>query len=741
MDQSLGKAVIEVAISGINTVKRDVQGLRDTMAQTQVPAIGTKQLQAGINAVEASTGGMMSGVDSSPIDTATARTRRLGQEAQKAKTFWDSLSEAWANAKKEFAAFGEVFFGITPSKVEAPEPPPRKRRERDQGEQKQPAPLTQTVQQVVQPAPQQQPTAPVMAPPQPSRPAAAPPRQPETTVRNQPKQQPGDVKPVVQTVEQVVKPAKTQPMKDQTVKVKVDTKGADSSMGKLGERITQLGKSDGPEKAKDKTKKAGKEADETKSKYQKLKDTIGSIGQVAAIGFGVVSSAITSMWRVADPKGADDMEFAFGKLSIQIGRIFVPLLREVTKIVSVVADYLKDLTEEQADSIRWWVTAGLAVAGFLAILPTLISVLSGVYTAIVAVKGALMALAAGNPIGWAVIAIAALVALGVWLYKTGQLGMALQGVWANLNAIFAVGKSIVNAIVGVFILLWNIIQPIIRVVVALAGVIVGALGNAFAYILGLIKPVIDAIGAVITWLGGVTAGWGEKTSGILKKVGGFFTWLWNAIKPITDALMAVWDAIVITWESAVSMIGEMFTTMGGYFSQGGGWFDWLGSKADELYSIMSTVLGALAPLFEWAFGMIGVAIQAALKSLLFFASVMKNVLKGNFTGAVDSAMKDVEAWEKKMKEKKEEREKPKEPPTEEPKTRDNKNRGEVKQKAPQFVGLTELSRKIQTSQQDDAKAKLERDRLQESKTTNTKLDQVVTELREIKRKDSGGGFV
>jgi len=137
-----------------------------------------------------------------------------------------------------------------------------------------------------------------------------------------------------------------------------------------------------------------------------------------------------------------------------LGKVLLPTLAKGVKIIQSVVDWFNNLSDTQK---KWIVIGASVVAGLLLLIGTvmiLIALKAAILGAIAAIGSALLFLVA-NPIGLAIMAIAALVLAGIWLVKNWdrvkqdarELGAVLQNVWISIqNAVISVWNFIVSFI-------------------------------------------------------------------------------------------------------------------------------------------------------------------------------------------------------------------------------------------------------------------------------------------------------
>ncbi len=86
------------------------------------------------------------------------------------------------------------------------------------------------------------------------------------------------------------------------------------------------------------------------SYFQKM----GAAASQAAMAFTVASASMLGFTRAASPRDFQDFEVAMFGVSIQIGRLFLPLIREATQKLIDLNNWFRSLTDTQRESIMVW---------------------------------------------------------------------------------------------------------------------------------------------------------------------------------------------------------------------------------------------------------------------------------------------------------------------------------------------------------------------------------------------------
>lgn len=222
-----------------------------------------------------------------------------------------------------------------------------------------------------------------------------------------------------------------------------------------------------------------------------LSDTFTKVGAVAAKAFMGGTAAITGFVRLASPRGFDDFTVALATVGIQLGTIFVPLLRQATAFLNAFADRLRALTPEQKTHILHWVEVGLAIAGVLMIVPRVIAAINLVRGAMLAF-GVSTAFATGG-ISVLLAAAALLIPYLVQLFQgggAGNFGGAFAGAGEALEKLWNIAK-------GVFDRISLIVEQIVGIVGAIVEPVISIISRGLDALQPVLNGVIDMFGEVV----------------------------------------------------------------------------------------------------------------------------------------------------------------------------------------------------------------------------------------------------
>lgn len=246
-------------------------------------------------------------------------------------------------------------------------------------------------------------------------------------------------------------------------------------------------------------------------------------------------------------------------IGAQLLPVLTKLLQQVTPMIQKVLDW----TEKNPELTKTIVLITAAVAALLVVVPALV--------------GAITAIA--SPIGLAVIAVAALVAAGVWLYENWNMikdkaAAIWQPIAAFLTSVFDAIKAAVQTVAAVFKAVWDGIVLVVKFAIALMLAAIDALLSffdknwkehlkmalevfakiwedmkaAFDFFVTVIVPKIQAfLSAIIT-----------AVTGFSKPIIDAFSTIWNAV---ADAAKAAFDGIKSVVEGVVNWMIDKINTV------------------------------------------------------------------------------------------------------------------------------------------------------------------------------------
>lgn len=249
---------------------------------------------------------------------------------------------------------------------------------------------------------------------------------------------------------------------------------------------------------------------------------------------------------------------------------FVTLVRKIQELVT----WYKNLSPSQQDFIKKLALVVIAAGPVIAILGTLGAAVAGIGAGIAAIS---------NPVGLVIIAIVALVAAMVFLWKTSDtLREKVKALWDSFF------QNIVVPFKGPLMDTWNDIKKAwsdfvklfndgsessaqrmqyLKTIFVSAALVIGAV---FAVVIGVLRGVVGAIGpivaAILSFVGGII----KILTGLVNFIVGVFTGDWSkAWKGIQEIWDGLWDAIIGTLynvgKAIVKFIEGLVKGIAGFF--------------------------------------------------------------------------------------------------------------------------------------------------------------------------------
>ncbi len=169
------------------------------------------------------------------------------------------------------------------------------------------------------------------------------------------------------------------------------------------------------------------------AKAKESGDAFKTIGQMGAAGFATATASIAGFLSAADPYRFTIFTQKLEILSIHIGRIFIPLLIQVTDWLDQVINYFRSMSDEQREQILYWTKVVLVILGVIAALATFVAIGAKVIAVIRAISVAFTLLGYAGPVRVVVLVAMLLAGLIELLRVTGGLD-ALWKVFVKIGA-------------------------------------------------------------------------------------------------------------------------------------------------------------------------------------------------------------------------------------------------------------------------------------------------------------------
>ncbi|MEG1907228.1 MAG: phage tail tape measure protein [Gordonibacter sp.] len=313
---------------------------------------------------------------------------------------------------------------------------------------------------------------------------------------------------------------------------------------------------------------------------------------------GGVSDAYADVAGAAQ-KAADTASDSFGSKMESAMRTLMgslePLGEPLLNIATKVAEVVKGFGEWFAGIGEGGQTAALVIAGILAAIGPVLSILGNLVNIIPAITGALGGAGAGaglfggamtalsGPIGIVVGIIATLIAAFVYLWNTNegfrnsvmeawnaimttvqtiieQLRPYIEQAWIAIqNAVTTVMGVIVPLVVGAFQFIFDVVVPIVQSLMQ-------TIGALFTNVLITITGIMNGISSIVGGVWNVICGIVQTVCGLIHGiVTGDFSQMQAGISQIMDGILGIITGI---WDTISSVIGGVINTIGTIISGG-----------------------------------------------------------------------------------------------------------------------------------------------------------------------------
>jgi phage-related minor tail protein len=381
---------------------------------------------------------------------------------------------------------------------------------------------------------------------------------------------------------------------------------------------------------------------------QKIIDVVKKLVKTAApIIKGIGDKFVETFNRVKPhiEKLVSKFAEAFNKAKPHIERIgskLVEIFSKVAPVVQTIAGSIGEALPGAFDAIG--VAVQFAMDNFDKFLPIIAGVTAAlvaykaittaisaakkiqtaVTTALTAAQTALTAVMNANPIGLVCLAIGALVAAGVALYKNwDKVKAKLSALWAGIKGIFSKVKGFVS---GIF-------SGIAGVFSSILGKIKGAFEGAAGFFTSTaekIKGIFSGIGEKIK---SVFSSIPERIKGIFAGISGFFA---SAGENIKGFFAGIGETVKAFFSAIPEKIGGVFENIAGFFTTIGerikGIFAGIG---DAVNSFFSSIINRIAAIPENIAGIFAAIIEKVKGVFETMAGIFENIvdkIKGIFSG-------------------------------------------------------------------------------------------------------------
>lgn len=266
--------------------------------------------------------------------------------------------------------------------------------------------------------------------------------------------------------------------------------------------------------------------------------------------------------------GIKGATMAFGKMQEEVGKAFLPVLLQITeKMVPV----LNKITEWVQANPKLTATIAVVAAGLfalLAVVGTLGLVLPAIIGGFSALATAAGFLAAGIfaitwPVALVIAGIAALIAIGVLVYKNWETIVAFaSSAWEGIKeavsgAMTRIGEILTATWEGIKSAFWTATNFVIGLFATLLDFLVPGWDTA---LVAMWTRAVEIWNTIRAFFAEVFAAIGAGISGALTAISATWTAMWEGMKGVFEA---IWEAITSIFDAAVEGIkGAMDTLVG-----------------------------------------------------------------------------------------------------------------------------------------------------------------------------------
>lgn len=338
--------------------------------------------------------------------------------------------------------------------------------------------------------------------------------------------------------------------------------------------------------------------------------------------------------------GMQRLKVQLGNVSEALGKSLMPLLNNLVERVKPIIEKVAAWIEKNPELTTKIIMVSAAVAGLLVVVGTLGVLLP----AIIAGFGFLV-----SPVGLVVIAIAGLVAVGIWLYKNWEeIEQKATQIWGSIAAFFT---SIWNTITGTvkgavdeilfriedtfWLIEWKI-RTAFEAVLKFLGEIWNGITEVFkfavAFIAGLVIVAFEAMGIDIVKVindmyNGIVAFW-ESTKAAFGIALQFIKDLWNTVwSAVKEVFIGTWNEISAVFNTVMAVVSSVWQTVWTAFK------DFISPVVNAIKNVVTGLWSWLKGIFESASKPVSNAWSSMWDSLTSAATMawegVKNTVKSS----------------------------------------------------------------------------------------------------------------
>jgi len=238
------------------------------------------------------------------------------------------------------------------------------------------------------------------------------------------------------------------------------------------------------------------------------------------------------------------VEATISGLKMTIADTFIPILMPLVEKIKEVVTSVQNWMKENPELARVLTIVVTAIGALMVVLGPLLIMLPGIVTAVGLVGGALAVLT--GPIGIAIAAIAALIAIGVMVWKNwDKIKEKAISTWNTIAGFF---QEVWNWIAGIFQEHWDKILAVLFPAVGLPILIARNWGK----IVGIVK---DIWNRVVNWFKGIPKRIGDAFAPVKDFILAPFRAAWSGIESAINWLIRQLNKIQINIPGWVPLIG------------------------------------------------------------------------------------------------------------------------------------------------------------------------------------------
>lgn len=258
-----------------------------------------------------------------------------------------------------------------------------------------------------------------------------------------------------------------------------------------------------------------------------IADKFRQVGVAASAAAAAGLGGMIALAAAADPTGWRMFRAELEILQIHIGRIFIPILRQLTRIIQGISNWFKNLSPQQRAQVRLFGMIGVAILGVIGIIGSLGAAFLGLVPVVATAVGAINAiLTAGTGGLWAIMAAIGVVVAGIMSLA----GVAI-GAGGSLYVLGQQGESLGDKLKNAWNQIWAVVGPIVDKFI-----------EGCKRIFAVAKVYFTMVGEIITeFLNSFDTNWSEVWDTAQAAFSVFVDYVVEAFKVIGAAGMGLWE--------------------------------------------------------------------------------------------------------------------------------------------------------------------------------------------------------